>query len=226
MRSINSFKQELKKQYFKMWVKNDPAHQQEHFEEVFKTGVYINKQLKLGYSEYATLASAYFIDIFAWDRELHHVRSSVFVRENNDAIFIELLNTIKEDMRGAKGWNTSEEVRTRIAESCSEHRASYTGRFSTPFSEFVSAADREWPETVEKIFLRAYVFAKARNPHLVKADWVKLSFEHVHEKFSRNGYQRLPEMYMRTFKKEMDKRYKDIDNFTLEQATALVAKEK
>lgn len=223
MRSINSFKQELKKQYFKMWSKNDPAHQQDHFEDVFKTGVYINKQLKLGYSEYAILASAYFIDILAWDRELHHVRSSEFVRENNDSIFLELLNAIREDMRGAKGWETTEEVRSRISESCSEHRASYTGKFSTPFSMLISSADREWPETVDKIFLRSYAFSTARNKNLSKEECIKLSWEHVHEKFSRNGYQRLPPMYAEAFRKELDKLYGAIDKFTLEDATALVS---
>lgn len=90
-----------------------------------------------------------------------------------------------------------------------EHRASYKGEFSSPISELLSSADRGNPESLDDRITRSYNYAKehGKNDHDA---WMH-AIDHMKEKFGRNGYQKLPKMYVDFFKNKIEKLWDDID---------------
>ena len=96
-----------------------------------------------------------------------------------------------------------------MKEAIREHRASYKGEFSSPISELLSSADRGNPESLDDRITRSFNYAKehGKNDHDA---WMH-AIDHMKEKFGRNGYQKLPKMYVDFFKDKIEKLWDDID---------------
>lgn len=90
-----------------------------------------------------------------------------------------------------------------------EHRASYKGEFSSPISELLSSSDRGNPESLDDRITRSFNYAKEHGKNDYDA-WTH-AIDHMKEKFGRNGYQKLPKMYIDFFKDKIEKLWDDID---------------
>lgn len=202
--------------------KNDPAHQWGHFVGVFNTGMVLNQNLGKGYSKYAIFAVAFFHDLYAWSRKDHHELSCEWIRNTDHPIIKEVMELISTDTEATVRWSP-EEARELVALACLEHRASYTGEFSSEFSELMNAADYEEPQGLAPIFRRAFQYARAKAPGSGIQDWIQTSMVHMDEKFSRDGYAKYPDMYMEVFGPQIEEIWDEIDDLSYEVALGFVS---
>lgn len=91
-----------------------------------------------------------------------------------------------------------------------EHRASYKGDFYSKVSEVLSSVDRGYPENLDLRIKRSFLYAKEHG----KDDQEALihAIDHMKEKFGRNGYQKLPNIYKSFFKNEISILWDKIDD--------------
>lgn len=189
--------------YFEPYRLNDRAHQEEHFYSVLADGIEMNHALKLDCNVDMIAIVAWTHDMFAWSRENHHILAESWVRSTNDPVIAAL--TDKE--------------RDMVATACLEHRASSSATYSSVLSELMASADRGKPVLAEKLS-RAYVFAKDAY-NMSDEDAFMKSITHVREKFGRNGYQALPELYTRYYERELEAMYTEIDQLTAVPESAI-----
>lgn len=174
---------------------NDAAHQEDHFEEVFKTGVDINKRLNLGFSKNLIMMAAYLHDLFAWSRENHHVLSAEFVDGTCHPMITVLA---KHD-------------RKLLSTACFCHRASYKGAFPNNFAELINAADRGVPQSAGKLVQRAVDYRTSRGFQGTPEELLREAVAHVKEKFGSNGYARYADMYLACYIKELKQLREEVD---------------
>lgn len=183
----------------------DEAHRQEHFDDVYETGLHINEVLGLGQDPKLIMFVAYFHDLFCDQREIHHELSGRFIMETRERL-IERNLTLCE--------------RKRVASACEEHRASFKGNFSYILSELMNSADRGQPKPVTEMIDRAIAYRKSKFPHDSKKESyqdylhriIDESISHIKEKYGRNGYARYTDMYKKVFGEELENMYNEIDN--------------
>lgn len=191
---------------------NGPDHQISHFRDVYKTGVHINESLDLGYDPLAIMTVAYLHDLFAWSRDHHHTLAFTYVLETVDPLIVEILTTLKN--REEYGYYQSSidlSHRDMIAQACHEHRASFDGKFSHPFTELMNSANRGEPKGIKPIVERAYRYALAHNKDKTWPECIQIAVDHVKEKFSRTGYARIPDMYKLVYGDELNAIWDDVD---------------
>lgn len=174
---------------------NDAAHREDHFEEVFKTGVDINKRLNLGFSENLIMMAGYLHDLFAWSRENHHVLSTEFV-DGTCHPMITVLGSLD---------------RSLLATACYCHRASYKGEFPNSFAELINSADRGIPQSSDKLLQRAIDYRTSRGFQGTQEELLRDAISHVKEKFGSNGYARYADMYLECYAKELEELRKEVD---------------
>lgn len=189
--------------YFASYQLNDRAHQGVHFYEVLDNGIEMNHVFDLGCRVDLIAIVAWTHDMFAWSRDNHHLLAECWVRSTNDPIINGLTDT-ERDM---------------VATACLEHRASSGGVYSSVFSELMASADRGKPILIEKLN-RAYVFAKDAYNMSDEEAFAK-SISHVREKFGRNGYQVLPELYKRHYEMELEAMYLGIEQLAAVPESAI-----
>ena len=203
--------------YESQWERNDPAHRQSHFDEVYQHGLDLNIKLDLNYPVEWILVAAYFHDLFTFDRETHHLQSREFVLTTSCEIITELLGDIHS------------EARVIVANACAEHRASFKGEYTHPFSDFFASADRgivkpittHIPKTVK----RAFDYAQATNPWANITQLCQITLEHMHEKFGTKGYMRLPRTYVQAYGRELEEVKTAFDALALEDIILITQKE-
>lgn len=207
MKTIEQYKQELQSQLLPWIEKNDPAHQWGHFNSVYEAGTLINKTLGLGYPEEAILLVAYVHDLFAWDRDVHHVRSQTWVDGGVDhpPAVKELIKQSVSKWPAGKG----NFPRAYLAQACGQHRASFRGEFTHEFCELMNSSDYEKPNGLFKKLERAYKYSLGRG--LGEREALVASLDHMKDKFGRDGYAKYPEMYTTVFGKELEEIYVAID---------------
>lgn len=191
--------------YKDSYALNDSGHREEHFRAVESAGHLMNEQLGLEQDPVLITIVAWVHDLFAWERENHHVLAETWVDLTGDPV-IEALDL---------------HHRLLVAKACLEHRASWKGNFSSMLSELMSSADRGI-DTTDQIFYRAYRFGVERDGLSLDQGLIR-AVEHLSEKFGRNGYMRLPGIYTEFYAKELEQRYKDIE--VLERASLETLKE-
>lgn len=197
MFSITDIKDELRLAYASQWAKNDPAHREEHFAKVFSAAVEIDSNLNLGHDPINMLFAAYMHDLFAHDREIHHVRSHDYVMRAKDPLL--------------KKYLSSGSDRLAVANACLQHRASFTGEFVSEFAELINAADYMRPEGLVSLMDRARQYTMHQDPTL-SADEVEANvIYHMREKFSRFGYAKYPTLYLKVYGEEVQSIYDEID---------------
>lgn len=193
---------------------NDSGHREEHFRAVEAAGHLMNEQLELGQDPVLITIVAWVHDLFAWERENHHILSAQWVLLTEDPV----INALDECDR-IDALDKCEQI--KVANACLEHRASWKGNFSSMLSELMSSADRGM-DTTDQIFYRAYRFGVERDGLSLDQGLIR-AVEHLSEKFGRNGYMRLPGIYTEFYAKELEQRYKDIE--VLERASLETLKE-
>lgn len=104
----------------------------------------------------------------------------------------------------------SEEDLLDVVNAVKEHRASYTGEFSSWFSEMISTCDRGEPDNIYEVVKRSYIYAryKEKKEHMVA---VEHTLEHVKNKYGRNGYMKIPNTYMSYYGDKVEAMYKEIE---------------
>ncbi len=195
MKTPEEIRKHFRTNYNHIYRINDEAHRYEHFDAVFECGAIINERLDLGFDPRLIMFAAYTHDMFAFSRHNHHEMSHLWITTTDD----ELINNI-EFMD-----------RFNLAKACQEHRASFRGDFSSPFSQLFNAADRELPKGIDAILERALLY-RMGNYNETHKQAMKPSIKHIKEKFGSNGYARYPAMYFRCFEDELIKQRQDIDN--------------
>lgn len=178
------------------WELNDPAHREKHFELVRTTATTINETLDLGYSPKLITFAAYFHDLFAWSRKNHHELSGSFIQNTDHPLISKYLNTLERKV---------------VSIACTEHRASFKGNFSSEFAELINSADRELPE-LTTILHRSMDYYKHLNPDAKHSEVFEASVKHIKEKYSRDGYARYPDMYIKVFGDDLDRFHNDLDS--------------
>lgn len=191
-------RKDLKEAFGQHWGLNDAAHQQSHFEEVYRTGYHINKKLGWHYDPKDIFFAAYFHDLFAWSRINHHELSAHWF-ETTDHLLI-LLHY---------GNNLS--GRRLVTAGCREHRASFKGEFSNTFAELINSADRGMPGDASAMLFRAVQYREHHFPEQSEDQRMAESIKHIKDKFGHNGYARYPNMYKRVFGEELELQRQAID---------------
>ena len=176
------------------WSLNDAAHRVEHFRMVELTGHHINSTLNLGFNPKHILLVAYFHDLFSWSRHNHHLISGEWIMTTDYPLIAQL----------------DHEERSLVASGCREHRASNQQPFSNQFAELMSSADRGFPDNNLKGMLqRAIEYRLHRGYNHEEAH--KGALAHLKEKFGSHGYARYPNLYLRTFQKELQEQRDLVD---------------
>jgi hypothetical protein len=190
---MNELSKYTVREFFKeFYLSNDDAHQISHADDVCDLALTINKKLGDLYSEEYIILASYAHDIYSDElgRKNHHKLAYSYIMNTKSAIF----ETISDEGKGI------------IACAVFEHRASYTGDFTSKLSEIISAADRGVPN-YKDIYNRALKYAKGDH------NQTEL---HMIDKYGRNGYAKYPDAYIKIFKEELEELYTIIDSLNPE----------
>jgi len=195
---IDNLRKELHKHFTQHWALNDRGHQHTHFEDVFQCARHINKVLDLGHSEPDMMFAAYFHDLFAWTRVNHHELAYQFFLTSDHPLILEYYAHFPGQ-------------RVMVALACREHRASYTGEFSSEFSALINSADRGFPGTAERLLNRVFSHQHDIHPELSDAEVMDISKTFLKKKAGSDGYARYPDLYMRVFAETLKIQQSEID---------------
>jgi len=187
---LDVIRQELIAAFSPHWTLNDPAHRQDHFEDVFKTGMHISKDQGYDFDPVHILFAAYFHDLFAWSRVNHHDLSYEFMRSTDHPLILKYLPTQHE--------------RNVVAFACHEHRASYKGDFYSEFTSMINAADRGFPNDVPAMVERSNKYWLAKWPEMSDDERMAGVIQHIKDKFGHGGYARYPNVYLRAFGSQLN----------------------
>lgn len=200
--------------YGSHWELTDPAHRQDHFDDVYEQGLLINDKLNLGYDTKLIFVAAYFHDLFAAFREVHHTLSYEFIKETDCEIITELLGEVGSSNR------------VMVSDACHEHRASFKGEYTCMFSDLIASADRGGiPNVVlriTEIVKRAYLYTKDKNPNTGLEVVCVNVLTHLKDKYSSHGYSKLPLCYEVYYKDKIDLVKRMIDKLTLNDVILIV----
>lgn len=142
--------------------------------------------------EKLVILASYLHDLFnATNRSVHNELAYEYVLKAEDR-FLEQLNNkeLKE-----------------VAHAVLQHRASFKGEFYSSLSEIISSADRGLPD-LEKVVKRSMKFNKGNAQSV---------YEHIKDKYGKNGYAKYPEVYHKLFKKELAQFKRFADEITVER---------
>lgn len=109
-----------------------------------------------------------------------------------------------------------------VVKMIEHHRASYEGLFGSELEEIISSADRGEPATLDSRIERSFKYASERGKNSKEA-WMH-AIDHMKEKFGRNGYQKLPNIYLSFYKDKILKLWKEIDHLDYNYNPALQKK--
>lgn len=188
MSSIETIRSEIVDCFSQAWELNDLAHRQDHFEEVFKTGIHLNEDQHYYFDPVHILFAAYFHDMFAWSRVNHHELSFLWMRTTDHPVTRHL---------------TASAIKM-VAHACLEHRASFKGTFTSEFAELINSADRGFPDDVPAMVERSRKYWLTHNPLMSDDERMAGVIAHIKEKFGHNGYARYPDIYLKTFGDRLD----------------------
>lgn len=209
MNKIDQYRRSLELELLP-WIKsNDPAHQWFHFQNVYQTGKKIRDELSLKYPNEAILLVAYVHDLFAnpEQRDDHHNLSADWLLGENlpKTVLLLIDATVRK-------WYTPierSEVLKILSAACRQHRASYRGEFYHEFCELMNSADYEAPKGLFGLLERSYKYSLSKDP--VPRNALIASLDHMKDKFSRTGYAKYPEMYLKVYGDRLEEVYKEID---------------
>jgi len=171
---------------------NDDAHNLEHCDVVLQRMCRINKHFNLNVNERVMVLAAYIHDLKCHiSREQHHVLSAQWVKENIDKdIFLLDLSTIDF---------------IDLYYSILEHRSSVGAELTSNLSVVLNTADKDEP-ILDKILYRALQYND--DPYKV--------YQHIKEKYSRDGYLKYTNWYVDYYGQDtINTLYNSIDILTV-----------
>lgn len=188
------------------------SHDMNHIDTVCSTALKLNRKYNLKLDIREIIVASLFHDMFdSKDRENHHLLASKWVMSS---------------MHPAINLNDKEK-QLRVANAIKEHRASYTGEYSSPLSELIATADRE-PPNLEAIIRRAYKYQLDKHKDKPHNDKLKDVIKHLIEKFGETGYSKYTYMYLLEYKPELDIMHdliKKIEKGTIKVNIAVIGKD-
>lgn len=189
---VAALRQEIIRDFSHLWELNDEGHRVEHFDAVYRCGMYINEMTGNAFDARLILMAAFFHDLFAWSRYNHHKLSAKWVRTTDFPIMRHF---------------TMDEI-ALIAIGCEEHRASRKEPFTHAFGELISSADRGFPATAEELLKRALRSrSKTDEDDVTKRE---RAVAHLKEKFGDTGYAKMPAIYRQLFAEQLAEQVKDV----------------
>lgn len=183
---------------------NDMAHQLDHVRKVAVHAIHINETLKLGLDRRMLVIPAILHDMYTRQRDIHHLLARLFI-----------LTSKYPHLRPF-----SEGERLLMADAAAEHRASYTGEYSSMYSQVIAAADRGVPADLKEMVDRSWNYAVSR----LGCDETKAAehvLQHLKEKYATTGYARYPDLYLRMYGIQLAEMRREVAAFTLERVKEL-----
>ncbi len=182
---VREYKEEFKDILEKSY--NSLAHGMDHVEDVYKKAVYLNVKYNLNIPKDEILIASLFHDIFQnKNRNKHHELAHDWIMSSMHPMI-----TLND-----------KEKQKRIALAIKEHRASYTGDYSSSLSELIATADRGLPDII-KIISRSYKHQLDKYPDRSHKEMVDNVINHLVEKFSKDGYSKYTYMYTLEYGEEL-----------------------
>ena len=149
----------------------DAAHQRDHAEMVIRQSIELAEQTGADV-EMAYVIAAYHDTGLCEGREQHHLASGRIIRADRNLL----------------QWFSTEQIET-MACAAEDHRASTDHAPRTLYGRIVAEADRFIdPETIIR---RTVQYGMEHYPELDKAGHYERMWQHLHEKYGRNGYLKL-----------------------------------
>ena len=149
----------------------DAAHRRDHAEMVIRQSLELAEQTGAD-AERSYVIAAYHDTGLCEGRERHHVVSGSIIRADRTLL----------------QWFSSEQIET-MACAAEDHRASADHAPRSLYGRIVAEADRFIdPETIIR---RTVQFGMEHYPDLDKEGHYERMLQHLHEKYSRNGYLKL-----------------------------------
>ncbi|MCP4394321.1 MAG: HD domain-containing protein [Alphaproteobacteria bacterium] len=172
-----------------MYTKNDGGHQWDHGVNVASLALEINGKLGLGVNRKEIILAGLCHDIFAHvtTKAMHHIMGAEYLITHNT------IKNICYDLNMSIA---------RVATAILEHRASWTGEFGCPLCQLISSADRLSPD-LSRLIQRMKRCSEGDSFH---------KYQHIIDKFGRNGYAKYPDFYRRVFGKELEYMWSLIDD--------------
>jgi len=167
---------------------NDGAHKVSHAVDVMLLAMTLQKATMKGVIGYYEdrrniIASALLHDIFVHRGRASHETAAVF--ELNFGTLKDWFTQIIEEFKLD---------RNIVVDAINEHRASYSGAYTSIISEYVSGADRGRPD-IDRLCKRVKSGTDAtQDEHMI---------DHIIEKFGREGYARWSDSYKLHFGSEL-----------------------
>lgn len=200
---------ELIEKFFRAnYYADEGSHGINHVNHVYILAKKIVETLDLNVGQDELLVACYCHDMFSKiDRERHHIKAEEFIWDNRGELwFLKDLDT---------------DVIIRIARAVAQHRASYTGEYSSVLSEVLSAADRGVLSTHDTI-RRAFSYTMENNPEMKVQEALLNVWRHMKEKFSSKGYARYNDVYKNYFSDELEHFQKFMDYLKLEEVEYII----
>lgn len=184
--------------YSSMWSILDPAHQLDHFDNVYEDAITLfHKNPTLNVNSNEIFLVAYFHDLFTWSRENHHQLIETFIYTTK----CPLVNVL---------FSGDDDSKNRVARACAEHRASYKGDYYSQLSLLMASADRGIPKDINTLIERSYKYQLA-NVTKDKDEAILLAKRHIVKKFSKEGYARIPKLLYNSYRLEFEKIWTEVD---------------
>ena len=170
------------------------GHGIKHITDVMYRALRYNEILKLNLDKKEIILASLLHDMYSGSsRKTHHILGHDYVMHSLHEVF----DGIDKE---------------RVAKAILEHRASYTGEYSSLLSELISSADRGEPN-LNDIVNRCYISTKEFHPEYNVDEINNGVKKHLSEKFTRNGYAKYPDIYIKINKKKLDVFYDEVDEF-------------
>jgi len=189
---------------------NDEGHRINHVEQVFVNGLNIINKLKLNIDKRLFMYVSYMHDVaISLGRATHELTSANMILNDTFGIFKHFTRNERFEMYCA----------------VCEHRASYTGEYTTDLSELISAADRCLPD-LESYILRVFISNAGEYETLddVPDNIYVAAITHLKDKYGINGYARYNNMYTQTYGDELNELKRSVTDLTLNQFREVINK--
>lgn len=190
---ISELLEELKP-ILESFYNNSIGHGMDHVKNVMYRALYYNEILELNLNKKEIILASLLHDMFSESsRKTHHILGHEYVMNSKNKVFDDI-------------------DKERVAKAILEHRASYTGEYSSLLSELISSADRGEPN-LNEIVDRCYISTKEFHPEYNVDEIGNAVKKHISEKFTRDGYAKYPNMYLQVNQKKLDTFHDEVDEF-------------
>lgn len=155
-----------------IYKKFDKAHQNNHVHQVLKTSLEIASNLKDIRLDLVYVIAFYHDIGNLYGRDQHHITGGKYL----------------EDDQMIKEYFTKADIKI-MKEAIEDHRASHEQEPRSIYGKIIAEADRDI--IPEIIILRTVLFGLSHYPNISKEEHIKRSYDHLEEKYGRNGYLKL-----------------------------------